>query len=76
MASGWLGAMPPPPGIEPNFVDPPSQLNSNIALHAVSLSLVVVSLTMRLYTRLHILKSYLGWDDGRILFDKMFNDTY
>ncbi|KAK8012293.1 hypothetical protein PG991_009668 [Apiospora marii] len=33
MASQWLGAYPPPPGVEPNFIDPPSQFAGTIAAH-------------------------------------------
>lgn len=66
MASGWTGpgVIPPPPGVTPNFIDPPGQLGSNIALHAVCLTLVTIAVGMRLYTRLFVTRSGLGLDDG------------
>lgn len=66
MATGWLGSIPPPIGIDPNFVDPPSQLHGNIALHTVCLTLVTASVAIRLYTRLFITKVPLGVDDGTL----------
>jgi hypothetical protein len=70
MASQWAGdgAIPPPPGIEPNLVDPPSQLNSNIALHAVCLSVVTILLAVRLYTRISLVRANLGLDDCKAIF--------
>lgn len=65
MATQWFtgGALPPPPGIEPNFVDPPSQLHGNIALHTVFLSVATLAVAMRLFTRLYMLRTRLGIDD-------------
>ncbi|KAL4995489.1 hypothetical protein BDV10DRAFT_174606 [Aspergillus recurvatus] len=65
MASQWFtgGALPPPPGVEPNFEDPPSQLHGNIALHASFLSVATLAVAMRLFTRLRILRMKLGTDD-------------
>lgn len=62
MATQWLGSIPPP-GVEPNFVDPPSQLHGNIALHTVCLTVVTAVVAMRLYTRSFIIRSSLGVDD-------------
>ncbi|RYC56704.1 hypothetical protein CHU98_g9511 [Xylaria longipes] len=64
MASQWLGALPPPPGIEPNFIDPPSQRDRNIALHTVLLSLVTILLVVRLYTRVWITRMAFGVEDS------------
>ncbi|KUI72461.1 hypothetical protein VM1G_07521 [Cytospora mali] len=63
MASQWVGSMPPPPGVEPNLVDPPSRLSNNIALHTVCLTLTSLLLATRLYTRIAINKTGLGLDD-------------
>ncbi|KAI1183793.1 hypothetical protein F5B17DRAFT_414847, partial [Nemania serpens] len=63
MASQWVGALPPPPGIEPNFVDPPSQRDRNIALHTVTLSLITIFVSIRIYTRIWITKLNLGIED-------------
>ncbi|KAL3431445.1 hypothetical protein BDV09DRAFT_198742 [Aspergillus tetrazonus] len=69
MASQWFtgGALPPPPGVEPNFENPPSQLHGNIALHASFLSVATIVVAMRLFTRLRILRMKLGIDDFFIL---------
>lgn len=63
MASQWAGALPPPPGIEPNFIDPPSQRERNIALHTVLLTLVTIFIVMRVYTRAYITKAGFGIED-------------
>ncbi|OJI97123.1 hypothetical protein ASPVEDRAFT_78860 [Aspergillus versicolor CBS 583.65] len=65
MATQWFtgGALPPPPGIEANFVDPPSQLHGNIALHTAFLSVATLAVAMRLFTRLYTLRTRLGIDD-------------
>jgi hypothetical protein len=66
MATGWLGAIPPPLGVEPNIVNPPSQLQGNIALHTVCLTLATVAVAVRLYTRTFITKASPGLDDGKV----------
>lgn len=63
MASQLGGSMSPPAGVEPNLVDPPSQLSNNIALHTICLTLITVLVAIRLYTRIAINKMKLGLDD-------------
>ncbi|KAK5633635.1 hypothetical protein RRF57_009349 [Xylaria bambusicola] len=63
MASQWGGALPPPPGIVPDFVNPPSQRDGNIALHTVLLSIVTIFVSIRIYTRIWITKLSLGLED-------------
>ncbi|KAI1407947.1 hypothetical protein F5Y13DRAFT_194795 [Hypoxylon sp. FL1857] len=63
MSTEYTGAVEPPPGVEPNFIDPPSQQRGNIALHTVCLTLVTVSVVMRLCTRVFVSKTTLGIDD-------------
>ncbi|KAK4222260.1 hypothetical protein QBC38DRAFT_88264 [Podospora fimiseda] len=65
MAAQWAGtgALPPPPGIEPNFIDPPSQVPGNVALHGVLLTVSTLSMVMRFYTRCCITRSKWGMDD-------------
>ncbi|KAF2735644.1 hypothetical protein EJ04DRAFT_599748 [Polyplosphaeria fusca] len=63
MTSRQIPAMPPPPGMHSNFVDPPDQLNQNIAFHTVCLTVVTLSVAVRLYTRMRITKASLGMDD-------------
>ncbi|KAF2113820.1 hypothetical protein BDV96DRAFT_578384 [Lophiotrema nucula] len=62
--SQWtgLGAMPPPPGVEPNFEDPDNRMRENITLHAIFLTLTTCCVLMRIYTR-HFVIRKLGWDD-------------
>jgi hypothetical protein len=67
MATSWLGVIPPPPGIEPNFQDPPNQLHANIAVHTVFLTLTTLSVAVRLYTRTVITKAAIGADDCTLL---------
>ncbi|KAL4756285.1 uncharacterized protein BDW70DRAFT_166332 [Aspergillus foveolatus] len=78
MASQWLtgGALPPPPGVEPNFENPPSQLHGNIALHASFLSVATLAVAMRLFTRLRILRMKLGMDDFFILLSYCLTVTF
>lgn len=57
-------ASPPPPGVTPNFVDPPG---SEYEIYSVSLAMcatATVFLLARLYARGVVLKS-LGLDDCR-----------
>ncbi|KAK0701922.1 hypothetical protein B0T26DRAFT_735252 [Lasiosphaeria miniovina] len=65
LSSVWAGPgiLPPPPGVTPNFINPPSQLQSNIALHTVCLTLVTAAVWMRMYTRLFVTNAKLGIDD-------------
>ncbi|KAM5447045.1 hypothetical protein MaudCBS49596_006226 [Microsporum audouinii] len=63
MAAQWLGAIPPPPGVTPNIIDPPSQWAGNIALHTVCLTLATAAVAMRVYTRTLITRTRMGVDD-------------
>ncbi|KAK2849620.1 hypothetical protein FQN49_005575 [Arthroderma sp. PD_2] len=63
MATQWLGAIPPPPGVTPNIIDPPSQMNGNIALHTVCLTLATSAVAMRIYTRTFVTRTKMGVDD-------------
>lgn len=65
-SSETIGAIPPPPGQKANFVDPPNQTASTIALHTICLSLVTLCVAMRLYTR-KIINHQLGLDDCKAL---------
>ena len=60
------GALPPPPGVTPNFVDPPSQDAVIIAVHAVLLALATLFVSMRGLLRAFVLRSF-GWDDGKLV---------
>ena len=57
-----LGALPPPPGITPNFVNPPSTQTTIIAIMVACLVVTTVCVALRLYTKLYVLQK-LGWED-------------
>lgn len=59
-----IPAVPPPPGVVPNFTDPPSQAHIPQIVVYVTLPLMVFFLSLRLYTRLK--NSKLGVDDGKL----------
>lgn len=66
--SAWdtISAMPPPPGVTSNFEDPVTLGPIWRATICVSVALAVVSLALRLYTRLYVTRS-IGADDCRTL---------
>lgn len=55
-------ALKPPPGVRPNFVNPPSYESTIVALEGVFLALMLIALSVRVYVRTRITKS-IGWDD-------------
>lgn len=55
-------AMTPPAGVTPNFVDPYSLAPGGRIIIYVLLPLMVISLALRLYTRIHITHT-IGADD-------------
>ena len=63
-AARIVGALPPPAGVTPNFVDPPSQDAVIIAVHTVFLTLSTLFVSMRVLLRAYVLRSF-GWDDGK-----------
>lgn len=52
----------PPAGVKPNFVDPKSLANAIITVNAVFLALMLIFLTLRIYTKAVLLHN-LWWDD-------------
>lgn len=64
-ATRMIGVMPPPPGQKATFENPPSQMTGNIVLHSVCLSLVTLSVSLRLYTRKYINRE-LSLDDCKL----------
>ncbi|KAF2234992.1 hypothetical protein EV356DRAFT_532274 [Viridothelium virens] len=65
-ANRIVGALPPPPGVTPNFVNPPNHDANTIALHTVCLTLITFFVGMRVGVRAFVLRQ-VGWDDGFIL---------
>ncbi|KAH9216512.1 hypothetical protein DL95DRAFT_407493 [Leptodontidium sp. 2 PMI_412] len=57
-----VGAMPPPPGVIPNFEHPESRGNQVVVTIAVLLPLATLVLSLRLYTRRMIVRT-MGSDD-------------
>ncbi len=59
-----MGALPPPPGIIPNLVSPPSKRGGIFAVAAVSLSVSTVCIGLRIATRSTNRFGSTGWDDS------------
>ncbi|KAI1088701.1 hypothetical protein F5B19DRAFT_470210 [Rostrohypoxylon terebratum] len=77
MSSQWSqGVVPPPPGVEPNFVNPENQMGGNIAIHTVFLTISTLSVIMRIYTRLYVSRVSLGVDDYLCLLAYALTATY
>lgn len=60
-----VGLLPPPPGQRANFVDPPNENASIIALQVVCMTLVTIFVAMRVCLRIFVLRAF-GWDDGTL----------
>jgi hypothetical protein len=52
----------PPPGIQPNFDNPPSQGQELIVLNVVFLPLMLIAVAMRLLVKTKFIHQF-GWDD-------------
>lgn len=57
-----MGALPPPPGVTPNFIDPYSIGDGLKAAGILFVVLTTLSTALRLYTKLLIIKTH-GWED-------------
>ena len=57
-----VGALPPPPGVTPNLVDPYSQTDLLVATIVVCLTIATPLLWARLYTKFFVTRMP-GWDD-------------
>ena len=62
-----VGAMPPPEGVTPNFVDPEWNGKTLEVLNIVLFAISFFFVTLRLYTRLQYERKF-GWDDCMILY--------
>lgn len=58
------GAIPPPPGVTPNFIDPHKVTGGVVPVSAVFLTLSTIALGLRLYTKIGVLKMF-GKEDGK-----------
>ena len=55
----------PPPGIQPNFADPPSLVPAVLGTGVAFLALATVCFSIRIYTKALITKKWT-WDDRKI----------
>ena len=65
-ASLNIPALLPPPGVIPNFINPPSLDLELLIASIVCLTFMGLFAGMRFYTKIAI-KNRLGWDDCKIL---------
>ena len=56
----------PPPGIIPNFIDPPSLYGINIAVNSTCLIVATICVAIRAYTKFVIMRIH-GWEDCELL---------
>ncbi|KAF2687354.1 hypothetical protein K458DRAFT_429292 [Lentithecium fluviatile CBS 122367] len=61
-----MPGMPPPSGVKSNFVNPETQAPQCIAIVSIFLGIMIITLAMRLYTRIYVVKR-TGWDDWTAL---------
>lgn len=55
-------AATPPPGVTPNFTHPDSKGPELVVGGGVLLAIMMISITIRVYTKLHIINKF-SWDD-------------
>ncbi|PVI00861.1 hypothetical protein DM02DRAFT_728327 [Periconia macrospinosa] len=67
---GVVGAAPPPPGITPNFINPPTRLHTFIVVHIVLLSISTLFLGLRFFTARFILRHIRADDFPRFGFGR------
>ncbi|KAI4236121.1 MAG: hypothetical protein L6R40_006246 [Gallowayella cf. fulva] len=66
------GAVPAPPGVEPNFTNPVYHSGGIVPITAIFVTLSTVFLAIRIYTKAHIIKVF-GLEDCTILLAWLFN---
>lgn len=64
--SNRISALPPPPGVTANFVNPASRRPQIIAIAIIFPVLAFIAIALRLYTRLFVSRAF-GLDDGILL---------
>ena len=55
-------AMPPPPGVTSNFVNPEHNYNRFIVVNCIFLPIAVIAVCLRSYTRIAILRNFSADD--------------
>ena len=59
MSSGTnAGAVPPPPGETPNFVNPEYNPGGTVPVSAIFLTLSTIALSLRIYTKARVVKIF------------------
>ncbi|PHH65663.1 hypothetical protein CDD81_1749 [Ophiocordyceps australis] len=58
-----LDILRPPPGVTPNYIDPPSKANTLRTIDAVFLTLMLIAVLIRIFVRLRFTRAW-GWDDA------------
>jgi hypothetical protein len=66
-SEGIVAALPPPPGVIPNFEHPESQGHRVVITTAILVPLATLVVTLRIYTRGMIVRS-IGSDDCKLLY--------
>ncbi|KAI9781018.1 MAG: hypothetical protein M1835_004374 [Candelina submexicana] len=69
------GMIPPPPGVVPNFVNPTHRTGAAIACNVVCLTLALVFVGLRLWTKTFIIRS-VGRDDFTCIAALIFSIGY
>lgn len=59
-----IPAAAPPPGVQANFIDPPTRVPVVLGLGSAFLLIALVCYAIRIYAKLAIVKSW-KWDDGK-----------
>ena len=62
---GNFSAIPPPPGLTSNYINPPSKAVWGTVTTSVCLTVATLLVAMRLYTKLRVLRN-LGLDDCKL----------
>ncbi len=58
-----MGALPPPPGVTPNFVDPPSARGAVVAVIIACLVISTLCIGLRVAAKASVRFGNAGWDD-------------
>ncbi|MCJ1389993.1 hypothetical protein MMC18_002851 [Xylographa bjoerkii] len=69
-----VGTVPAPPGITPSFINPPRD-SAPLILTIVFMTLSLIFVSMRLFTRIVLLRGF-GWDDATCLIATIFGITF
>ena len=59
---GNISSVPPPYGVIPNFIDPPSKVYLDIITQSVCLPIATILTLIRVYTKIYLIRSP-GWED-------------